>query len=429
MQDCDEFPLLTEIFKKRPEAKMKFGLSRVRQALDTLRPNSLNVPTILIAGTNGKGTTSHYLSAFLELKNKKVARFTSPHLFSFSERFYISEEVGSLLLLEKEIQGIQQGLCSKEWELLSFFEIATLMALLRASESNVDWSILEVGLGGRLDSTNIARPDVTVIVSIGLDHQQYLGSTYREIAKEKAGILKPGIPVFLGKSPGQPWQQEALAEILDIAEELKCPVFRQGIDFGCEIQGELAHFWLRNRNFKKMILSGAKKNAPYLLSNACLAWAIAEYVLPHNPVASELSLENLGAGIIGRFEKRTIKGRPFIVDVCHNFEGVQQLCLAFEETLRPTVGNLPVVFTVLDDKSVQRMTLRLLESFESLILLNGSHERSFEFFPEKYASNKNIFVVDSITEAIEVIDRIAPSKRDIEAVVCGSILGLTQILQ
>ncbi len=109
MQDCDEFPLLTEIFKKRPEAKMKFGLSRVRQALDTLRPNSLNVPTILIAGTNGKGTTSHYLSAFLELKNKKVARFTSPHLFSFSERFYISEEVGSLLLLEKEIQGIQQG--------------------------------------------------------------------------------------------------------------------------------------------------------------------------------------------------------------------------------------------------------------------------------------------------------------------------------
>lgn len=188
-------------------------LERVRAALDGLGRPDRRYPSVLIAGTNGKGTTAALTHAALCAAGHRAGLYTSPHLVHFTERIRVgSREIDEARVVEG-IARIRR--CAPPEETgLTFFEMATLLAFWEFAEAEIDVAVLEVGLGGRLDATNVVEPICSAVTSIGLDHQQWLGETLAEIAREKAGVMRAGRPVVLG--PALP--EEAQSALVDAAD-------------------------------------------------------------------------------------------------------------------------------------------------------------------------------------------------------------------
>ncbi len=210
--------ILARLLSLHPKI-IDLSLERMWRILDRLGNPQLGLPPVIhVAGTNGKGSTVAYLRAMLEAAGLVVHCYTSPHLVKFHERIRVAGHLISeadLSALLEECEHANGG------EPITFFEITTAAAFLAYCRSAADYLILEVGLGGRLDATNvIAKPALTVITAIDYDHQQYLGTTLTAIAHEKAGILKAGRPAVVGVQPG-----EALAEIERVAEKMRAPLF------------------------------------------------------------------------------------------------------------------------------------------------------------------------------------------------------------
>jgi dihydrofolate synthase / folylpolyglutamate synthase len=223
----------------------RLGLDRVRALLDRLgRPQNSLPPVFHIAGTNGKGSTVAFLRAALEASAHSVHAFTSPHLVRFNERIRIA---GRLIDDEPLAELLTEVLNASDGIEPSFFEVATIVAFLAFARAPADACLIEVGLGGRLDATNIIdRPLVCGIASIGLDHQQFLGSTLAGIAAEKAAIAKPAVPLV---SLAQP--VEAEQAIVAVTDEIGAPLFLEGRDWSVDetLAPALAgHHQIRNAN-------------------------------------------------------------------------------------------------------------------------------------------------------------------------------------
>lgn len=221
--------ILTRLLSLHPKI-IDLSLDRMHRILARLgNPETRLPPVIHIAGTNGKGSTLAFLRAIIEAAGLRVHAYTSPHLVKFHERVRLAGElVGedrlSALLEECEI--------ANGGEPITFFEITTAAAFLAFSRQPADYLLLEVGLGGRLDATNvIGKPKACCITSIGLDHQQYLGETIELIAREKAGILKRGIPAIIGAMP-----LEARTTIETVAEKVRAPLFIASQEWDCYLQ-------------------------------------------------------------------------------------------------------------------------------------------------------------------------------------------------
>ena len=199
---------------------VKLGLERVKHICKKLGDPQYSYKTIHVGGTNGKGSVCRYLQSILTLSGYKVGVYTSPHLQRFSERFVIDgkeiSEEDVVLLVEKIKPIIDEML--KKGNPPTFFEIVTAMAFQYFKDKKVDFAVIEVGLGGRLDATNIIDPRVTIITNVSLEHQKILGDKVEDIAFEKAGIIKNGIPTIIGAS------SKALDVIKKIADERKSPV-------------------------------------------------------------------------------------------------------------------------------------------------------------------------------------------------------------
>jgi dihydrofolate synthase/folylpolyglutamate synthase len=199
---------------------MKLGLETVQALASALDNPQQKFPAVHIAGTNGKGSTAAMTESVLRAANLKTGLFTSPHLVSITERYRINgEEIAEddFARLATVVRQTGERLVA-EGKLAAaptFFEQVTMIAYLHFAESKVDLAVMEVGMGGRLDATNICQPTVTAITAIGFDHQQYLGNTLAEIAGEKAGIIKPNIPIIVA-----PQLSEAMLAIAARAEEL-----------------------------------------------------------------------------------------------------------------------------------------------------------------------------------------------------------------
>jgi dihydrofolate synthase / folylpolyglutamate synthase len=210
--------ILNRLLSLHPKI-IDLSLDRMQHILARLgNPQDHLPPVIHVAGTNGKGSTVSYIRAILEAAGLKVHCYTSPHLVKFHERIYVAgklieEDALSALLEECEAANGNAA--------ITFFEITTAAAFLAYARTPADYLILEVGLGGRLDATNvIAKPALSVITAIDYDHQQYLGDTLTAIAQEKAGILKRGVPAIIGNQP-----DEARAEIERVAEKISAPLY------------------------------------------------------------------------------------------------------------------------------------------------------------------------------------------------------------
>jgi len=291
---------------------IKPGLKRIKDLLKRLGNPHKYLKTIHIAGTNGKGSTSNIISKVLSDHGLKVALYTSPHLFRLNERFKING---------KEIEDERLNEYLKYFKAIikdcpvTYFEITTALAFLYFWEEKVDIAVIECGLGGRLDATNVVNPEVSVITSIGWDHTKYLGNTLEKIASEKAGIIKKEKPCVLGNI------SENLIPIFQKkAERLKSKLFIFGKDFNIELKNNR---WNYKGKYNFFDLELSLKG--YYQGNN-LSCALKTLEILEDRKLFKISEEKLRKALIdikipGRYEFLKIKDKIVLVDTAHNLSG------------------------------------------------------------------------------------------------------------
>lgn len=327
---------------------------------------------IHVAGTNGKGSVCAYLRAILMEAGESVGMFTSPHLESMRERICIGNEMISEEDFISVFERVKEQAVHAEEENLnhpSYFEFLFLMAMVYFEEKNPDYIILETGLGGRLDATNCVTPDLCVITEIGYDHMQYLGNTIGEIAAEKAGIIKPGVPVvFVDKRP------ESTKVLEEYAKKAKSPAVKLGKDniLNVNINNKSIDFSLHTGyyNYVSLFLN---TTALYQVENAALAVAAAEE-LKDERITADVIKRGLGAACWpGRMEE-ALPG--VYLDGAHNEDGIE----AFLSTVMRDgcKGKRRLLFGVVSDKQYEGMIGKIAEAslFEEAFVTLLETERS-----------------------------------------------------
>jgi len=288
---------------------LRFGIDRMARFVAALGHPERSAPVIHLAGTNGKGSVSAMVEAILRAGGRRTGLYTSPHLVKLGERVQVDRQPlteAEIVAYVNELSPVAARLgAAGPDEHPSFFEFMTAMAFLQFARRRVDVSIIEVGLGGRLDATNVVQPAVTVITSIGLDHLEQLGPAVPGIAREKAGIIKPGCPVVLGRVP-----PEAEDEIRRIARERAAPLVSVRATYGEDVAG-----------YPRTNLEGdyQRWNAG-TATLAAQAWA-EQFGLPAE--ASGRGLREVSWP--GRWQRRRLGDRLLILDASHNPEGAQVL--------------------------------------------------------------------------------------------------------
>ena len=289
---------------------IKLGLVTMTALMVRLGMPQTRYRTLHIAGTNGKGSTAAMAAAVLQAAGYRVGLYTSPHLVEFRERIRVNGE----MIAESRVAQLTeqlQALCQPDLS-PTFFEYTTAMAFQHFADSGVDVAVLEVGLGGRFDATNVVMPVACAVTTISLDHQEYLGTTCSSIAFEKAGILKPGVPVVLGRIEGDAWRT-----IEQAARERQAPVFRLNEDFRTEGE-EPQQFSYRGLGMQYDGLTCALEGR-HQLDNAACALALLGAVAPKGIA---VTAEAVRAGLravnwAGRLE--VVDRRPTILlDGAHN---------------------------------------------------------------------------------------------------------------
>ncbi len=330
--------------------------------------------SIHVAGTNGKGSVSHMLAAILQKAGYKTGLYTSPHLEDFRERIRINGEMISEQEVVDFTKGIKPLIESIE---PSFFEITVAMAFDHFARHQVDVAVIEVGLGGRLDSTNIILPEISVITQIGYDHMNLLGNSLPEIAREKAGIIKPGIPVVIGER-----QPETLPVFEEVARDQQAPLLYAQDEFqvmdhewkGHELVVNIATPHETDQLILHLDLTGIyqlKNIVPVLETCRVLremGWNI------HFPVITEaLKQVKKLTGLHGRWE--LIHQRPdIILEVAHNEDGIRQMTQHLE-TL--SYRHLHIILGLVKDKEPGRV-LRLLPKQASYYFTQAQIPRALE---------------------------------------------------
>jgi dihydrofolate synthase/folylpolyglutamate synthase len=289
---------------------IKLGLETMTALMVRLGMPQTRYRTLHIAGTNGKGSTAAMAAAVLQAAGYRVGLYTSPHLVEFRERIRVNGE----MIVESQVAQLTeqlQTLCQPDLS-PTFFEYTTAMAFQHFADSGVDVAVLEVGLGGRFDATNVVTPMACAITTISLDHQEYLGNSCSAIAFEKAGIIKPGVPVVLGRLEDDAWRT-----IEQVAQERQAPVFRLHKDFCTE--GETPQqFFYRGLGMYYDGLTCALEGR-HQLDNAACALALVGAAAPHGiAVTGEAVRAGLRAvNWAGRLE--VVDRRPTILlDGAHN---------------------------------------------------------------------------------------------------------------
>ncbi|MCC5805285.1 MAG: bifunctional folylpolyglutamate synthase/dihydrofolate synthase [Opitutales bacterium] len=341
----------------------KYGIERMRVFSDALGHPEQRFPLIHVAGTNGKGSACAMLEAIFRHHGRRTGLFTSPHLVHQGERIQVDRRI----LGHDEIVGYTRRLSAVAAEIArhdpdlhpTFFEFMTGMAFLKFAESAVDIGIIETGLGGRLDSTNVVNPEVSVITSISLDHTEILGDSVEVIAREKAGILKPGKPVVLGElCPA------AEAVIREIAAERGCAVHSIREAFGDD-----------PARYPETSLAGE-----FQRRNAAVAMLAARLLADRHGLTEAGAKEALRAvRWAGRWDRYALHDRTLILDATHNPEGAIQL----ERNLRRLVeetGRRPVVAAgVLGERRARGLFPVVAEFAREIVLVRPRQARASAF--------------------------------------------------
>ena len=360
-----------------------FGLENTRKLAALAGNPQEKLRFIHVAGTNGKGSTCAMLESIYRAAGLRVGLFTSPHLVSFRERIQVNRQLipeNELVRLVEEIQPLLKQFPADNH--LTLFEVVTVMALKFFAEQKCDLVIWETGLGGRLDATNIVTPLASVITNIGFDHQQWLGDTLEKIATEKAGIIKPGIPVITATN-----EPSALTVIEKIAREKNAPLIKVNSKF-------------RIQNSELPLLGEHQK------LNAALALATIEVLQKQIPVSVVKIREGLAnvswPGRLQLIEKSN--GQKFLFDGAHNVASAKVLREALEKNFPAKEQTL--ILGILQDKDWRQICEILSPMAGKIFLVPVASERSAS--PKELAEicraanpAAKVFVCDSLKDAFE----------------------------
>jgi len=321
-----------------PQA-IDLGLDRLRQVQDRLGWRQPKVPVITVAGTNGKGSVSGYCAAIMAAAGYRVGTFTSPHLRDYRERIRIHDRLASADELVAAFERIEHARGEVG---LTFFEYNTLAALLLFEAAQLDAWVLEVGMGGRLDAVNVVDPDVAVVVSIGLDHQEYLGSTLAAIAREKAGIFRQGRPAVLGS-------RDMPTVVEEIARTIGAPLKRLGTEYTYAAQGVTWRYRGNRWDLPHLPPPALMGDTQY--ANAATAIAALEEIDARLPIPAAAVAQGLKElRLVARFQVIAAKAAApmWILDVAHNPDAARVLARNLRD--HPCGGRTLAVCGILADK-------------------------------------------------------------------------------
>lgn len=373
---------------------IKLGLSTIRKILQELGNPHKKFACIHVAGTNGKGSVASSLASILSQSGYTTGLYTSPHLVSFNERIQINNRpISNEAVVDayNAVTAVHYGQREP-----TFFEFATAMALFEFGQQQVDWAVIETGMGGRLDATNIITPEVSIITNVSLEHQAYLGNTISLIAGEKAGIIKSRKPVITGVR-----QQSARQVVEKTAAEKKAPLYRLGRDFKVR-RHQSGTFTYYGRNCVWPDLQTALRGS-HQADNAGLVLAACELLNEKN---ADLAIENIKTGLAtnywpGRLE--TVSSEPLIIlDGAHNRAAAENLARFLAANL--TGRKLTLVIGILDDKPYEAMLKSLLPLAGRVVLTRAKIERALD--PRKLMKAAQNYplertIVSDVAEAVK----------------------------
>lgn len=384
-QECLDW-LFTQLpmYQRVGGAAYKADLSNTHKLMDLLDHPENKFKSVHVAGTNGKGSTSHMLAAIFQKAGYKTGLYTSPHLKDFRERIRINGEV----IPEKDVVSFVENYKSKFESIgLSFFEMTVGMAFQYFADEKVDIAIVEVGMGGRLDSTNVVTPELSIITNISLDHTQFLGNTLAKIAVEKGGIIKPNTPVVIGERHPE---TDSVFEELAVAKNAPLAFAEDLIPI---------------RELDELDLKGIyqKKNIRTVLA------AVQQLEAKGHKLEASLkeALQNASkiTGLRGRWE--TLSSSPHVIcDTGHNEAGVK---LIVEQLAKETFDKLHIVWGMVGDKDITSV-LKLLPKEATYYWCKPSIPRgkdALELQTESLAMGLNGEVYDSANTALDACKKAA----------------------
>jgi dihydrofolate synthase / folylpolyglutamate synthase len=412
------------MFSRTGVSAYKADLSNTIKLCSFLDDPQLKFKSVHVAGTNGKGSVCHMLAAILQTAGFKTGLYTSPHLKDFRERIKINGEMVTEDFVQSFTEKIREEIDTVE---PSFFEVTVAMAFEWFAENKVDIAIIETGLGGRLDSTNIIRPVLSVITNIGYDHMNILGNTIEEIATEKAGIIKENVPVVIGES-----LSETLPIFRKIAYEKNAPVSvayqkRQVMDWTWqkhELLVEVAEEHHTDHRKFHLDLPGVyqKKNLLTVLE-ACFQLQQAGWDLGEHHIYEGIRHAKKITGLHGRWE--IIHHNPLVVlDVAHNEDGIKQLTQQIEVILH---RQLHIILGMVRDKEIEKV-LALLPKNANYYFTQAAIPRALdkELLKEKAAILKlkgNTF--PNVNNALDTA--LNEAHKDDLIIVCGSVFVVGEV--
>jgi dihydrofolate synthase/folylpolyglutamate synthase len=411
-----------------PENRIAPTLERISALVDILGSPQLTYPTIHVGGTNGKTTTARMIDSLLFEMGLRTGRFTSPHLESFLERISInghSIDAKELIFSFNDISAYLDLMDAKFENPISFFEAITALAFVAFAEHPIDVGVIEVGMGGQWDATNVVDADVSVITPIGLDHMEYLGNTIKEIAATKAGIIKEqGFVVLAQQTP------EAAVELLRRAAEVGADVAREGLEYSIDsraiaVGGQLISITGLRGHYDEIFLP---LHGKHQASNAAAALIAVEAFFGEQ----DLDIDAVRAG----FANVTSPGRceiihrdpTIILDAAHNPHGAA----AIAETLQSefTFDDVTGIVALMADKDALGILQVLEPVMNQIIVTTNSSDRSMSVADlTKLASQvfgaDRVFAADTLTQAIEkaIKGSVRPlSEESLAIVITGSVV-------
>lgn len=337
------------IYQNKGEKAYKPGLEKMKDVLAHLQNPHHDFPAVHIAGTNGKGSTAHAMASVLQTAGYTVGLYTSPHLKDFSERIKIN---GAPIEQESVIAFVGENKSYFEAETLSFFEMTVALAFHYFAIQKVDLAIIEVGLGGRLDATNVILPELSVITNIGLDHTKFLGSTLASIAGEKAGIIKKEVPVIIGQT-----HPETKGVFLEKAKGCNAPISfadKGGIrSFTSDLLGYYQRYNL---------------NTAYHALNVLKRFKVTDVHIQEGFLKVQVQ-----TNFLGRWQQLATAPK-IIADVTHNLEGFQEVIPQLKDK---TKGSLHMVLGFVQDKAVEAV-FALLPKEGQYYFCKAKNDRAME---------------------------------------------------
>lgn len=359
-----------------------FDLRRMERLLEKFDNPHLKIPCVHIAGTKGKGSTAAMIASVLTETGLKTGLYTSPHLIDLTERLKIDGvdiDTEAVVEIVDELEPVVNAINDRaEFGCLTTFEVLTAMAFIYFAKSGADVQVIETGLGGRLDATNVVCPEVAVITLIGLDHTGVLGSTLSRIAGEKAGIIKAGSTVVSASQPA-----EAALVIRETCSRMGASLIEAGsrINISCrgyagsaqvfDAAGDLANYHI------ELPLLGSYQAANLACALACLeALAAKGYRISKSQIEKGLGKVKWP----GRFQ--ILAAQPLLIaDGAHNPEAIGALLKALEDYLtgaRPDIRRCTLIFGTSRDKDIAGMAARLHDRFDRILLVSSDHPRAAE---------------------------------------------------